>query len=85
MLIHLWKKVFYKLNLDYIAIGNKIKKARQSKNISRSQFALMLNVSSSYIGRIERGTVKINLKRIIEIANLLDVSMNNLIDGRYME
>lgn len=73
------------MDLDYETIGNKIKKIRLSKNISQLQLASKLGVSGTYISRIERGAVKINLRRLSQIAKILDVSVNNLMDGRYID
>ena len=46
--------------LDYSIIGSRIRKARQSKEITQEQLAEKLDVSVAFISRIERGTSHIN-------------------------
>ncbi len=67
--------------LDYSVIGNRIRKSRLDKKMTQEKLAEALNVSVAFISRIERGTTHVNLKRLSEICNLLDISEGYLING----
>ena len=67
--------------LDYSIIGSRIRKARQSKEITQEQLAEKLDVSVAFISRIERGTSHINLKRLNQICDLLDVTEGYVLNG----
>ena len=67
--------------LDYSVIGNRIRKSRLDKKMTKEKLAEALNVSVAFISRIERGTTHVNLKRLSEICNLLDISEGYLING----
>ena len=59
--------------LDYSIIGERLKKARLSKNLTQEQLAEKLDVSVAFLSRAERGNVKINLYRITQICYILDI------------
>lgn len=67
--------------LDYSIIGERLKKARLSKGFTQEQLAEKLDVSVAFLSRAERGNVKINLSRITQICNILDVSISNILTG----
>ncbi len=67
--------------LDYKLIGKRLKQARLEKNITQEHIAEILDVSSTYISRIETGSTKINLKRIYEICNILEADEAKIISG----
>jgi transcriptional regulator with XRE-family HTH domain len=53
-----------------------IKKIRELKNITRKYVAGELGMSNSGFGKIERGEVDLNVSKLIQIANVLDVSVD---------
>ena len=53
-----------------------IKKIRELKNITREYVAGELGMSTSGYGKIERGEVDLNVSKLIEIANVLDISVD---------
>lgn len=67
--------------IDYKIMGERIKKARLEKNLTQEKLAEELNVSIAYLSRIETGTTKINLKRLNEICNILDISEAEILSG----
>lgn len=67
--------------VDYKIIGERLKKARLSKKLTQEKLAEALNISVAYLSRIETGTTKINLKRLNEICNLLDISESSILSG----
>lgn len=66
-------------DIDYVSIGNMIRKYRKNKNLTLLQLSEMIDVSESFIGQIERGKNKPSLETIINIANALDVSVDDLL------
>lgn len=71
------------LNVDYQLIGKRIKELRKSKRITQEMLAEMLDISVSYISRIERGIVKISLETLVKTAAALDMPPSYFLDGIY--
>lgn len=68
------------MEIDFKAIGNRIKKVRLKAGFSQEQLAEILNVTPSYMSHLERGTSKINLTKLITIANTFSLdSMDSLL------
>lgn len=67
--------------LDYKILGNRLKQARLSKDLTQEQLAEILDVSVAYISRVETGNVEIILKRLSQICSILDVNMGYILDG----
>ena len=66
------KKEVCKLLPDYDVIGRRIKTARLEQNITQEELADKIDVSIAFMSRVERGTSKINLKRLTQnIINIL--------------
>lgn len=66
---------------DYDVIGRRIKSARLEQNITQEQLADKIYVSVAFMSRIERGHAKINLKRLTQIAEILQVEPGYLLTG----
>ncbi len=66
---------------DYDVIGRRIRTARLEQNIRQEELADKLEVSVAFMSRVERGKSKINLKRLTQIAELLNVSPGYLLTG----
>ncbi len=67
--------------IDFTAIGRKIKMYRKKRGKTQADLAENLDVSSKYISAIERGEAKVSLKRLDEIAEILNVSITDLLTG----
>lgn len=66
---------------DYSVIGRRIREARLNKKIRQEELADKINVSVAYMSRVETGKSQINLKRLTQIAEVLDVSPGYLLIG----
>ncbi len=66
---------------DYSVIGRRIKQARLEEHITQEQLADKLNISTAFMSRVERGHCNINLKRLTQIASLLNVTPGFLLTG----
>ena len=68
------------MGIDYNLIGERIKEARKNKGYTQEKLAEELDVAVTYLSRLEKG-FPINLKRLAQISQLLDVSMEYLLTG----
>ena len=60
-------------------IGNRIKLARISKNLSQDSVAEDLGISVSAYSNMERGAVDITVSRIIQVADILQINWISLL------
>lgn len=65
--------------VDFKAIGNRIKQKRKTKGLTQEHLAEKLFVSVGYISNIERGTTKISLTTLSDIADILECDVSELI------
>ena len=76
------------MNVDYGAIGQRIKQVRRSRDMTQERLAEALSVSVGYISQIERGVTKINLDTLAAVAAHLNCELSELVtgvSGRYLE
>lgn len=66
-------------NIDYIALGKRIKEKRISKKLTQEQLGEICELSSAHIGHIERGTRILSVDVLFRIAQALDVSIDYLL------
>ena len=69
------------MEIDYGIIGERIKTERLKKKITQVELAEMIDVSVVYLSRVERGSTRINLKRLIEICNVLEITPGEILQG----
>jgi transcriptional regulator with XRE-family HTH domain len=62
---------------DY-RLGRKIQKIRKSKGVTQEQLAEKLRVSTTFIGYVETGYRRPNLKMIYKIAKALSVKVKDI-------
>ena len=67
--------------IDYILIGQRLKNARKEAGLTQEFIAEKLNLSIAFVSRIERGDSHINLKRLSEFCDLLNVSEGEILNG----
>ena len=67
--------------IDYSVIGERLKRARKEKQLTQEQLSEKLDVSIAFLSRIERGSSQINLKRLTQICEILDVSEGEILNG----
>ena len=66
-------------NMNQKAIGRRIKSARERKHLTQEQLAEAVDLSPMHISVIERGVKPPKLETLVNIANVLDVSADNLL------
>ena len=61
-----------------IALGDAIRRIRQTKSISQERLALLAGVDRSYFGRVERGDNNVAMLTLVKIAAGLEISVGDL-------
>lgn len=61
-----------------VALGQEIRKVRQTKGISQEDFAARAGLGRSYYGGIERGERNVAALNLMKIASALDVEAGEL-------
>lgn len=67
------------MKIDYELIGQRIKEKRQEKGYSQEELAELIKASRSHIGNVESGQKGTSLEMIVNIANELGCSANDLL------
>jgi len=66
-------------NFYTMSIGKRIKKLRELRNYTQTYMSLELEISVSAYSKIERDETEISLKRLEQISEILNVSINGII------
>lgn len=66
-------------NLDYAAIGKRIREARQKRSWSIDKLAYLSNLSRPHMNHIETNYTKLSLPALVSIANALEVTADDLL------
>lgn len=70
-------------DLNFKVIGLKIKERRQSMGFTQEFISNQLDVNQSHISNIECGRANPSLFSLIQIANVLECSIDYFISGEY--
>lgn len=65
--------------MDFIAVGKRIKEAREREGLTQEELAEYVDMSSAHISVIERGKKGLRLENLVRIANVLGVSPDELL------
>lgn len=60
-------------------LGNRIREERLKLNLTQERLAEDVNLSTAYIGQIERGERSLTLDNLIEVSNRLGVTVDYLL------
>ena len=67
------------MGIDYISIGNRIKEIRMAKGWTQAKLAEESGIEPSNISHIERAATKLSLPTLVNIANALEVTLDELV------
>ena len=67
------------MELDYKAIGKRIKTARIKADLTQERLSEMVDISPTHLSNIETGTTRLSLNAVVRIANALGVSADDLL------
>lgn len=67
---------------DYKAcMGKRMKEKRKLLHLTQEQMSEKLNISIKHYGGVERGIAGLSIENLIEVSNILGVSLDYLIKG----
>lgn len=67
------------MELDYKAIGKRIKIARIKADLTQERLAESVEISPTHLSNIETGTTRVSLTAIVNLANALSVTVDDLL------
>ena len=67
--------------VSYTAIGRNIRTARNKERLTQAQMAELLGMSTLHYGRLERGNRAISLDQLAAVADVLHISIFDLLNG----
>lgn len=67
------------MELDYKAIGRRIKFARIRKDVTQEAVAEKIRMSEQHVSNIETGNTKLSLPAIVAMANAVDASVDEFL------
>jgi len=59
-------------------IGRRVQELRRDRNKTQAELAEMADLSTNYVGEIERGETQATLETLLRIADALEVNPSNL-------
>lgn len=69
------------MKLNYERMGRIIKAIRKERGLSQAELAESTDLSVPYISHIETGRSKASLETVVNIANILNVTVDRLLSG----
>lgn len=67
--------------LDYVAIGSRIRRYRWESKISQEELAEAVGISTTHMSHIETGTTKLSLTVLANISLALNISADLILNG----
>ena len=67
--------------IDYKALGQRVRRLRQEHKLTQEELAEQIGVSHSFVGHIERGSRKASLETLVMLANVMEISTDDLLQG----
>lgn len=65
--------------VDYTLLGKRIREERLRLNLTQEKLSEDINISTAYLGQIERGERNVTLDKLIPLANRLGVTVDFLL------
>ena len=66
------------MSVDYGKLGERVREQRKRGSMSQAKLAEAAEVSTQHISNIENAKTKVSLEKLVDIANVLDCSMDEL-------
>ncbi len=73
------------MTIDYQLIGQRIASCRKKNYVTQERLAEHLDVSVTYISKIERGKTQLSLERLVQISQYLNISPTELLYGNSLD
>ena len=65
--------------MDYVSLGRRIREERLKCNLTQEKLAEKINLSTAYIGQIERGERRVSVDTLVLISTHLNTSVDYLL------
>ena len=69
------------MSINYERIGKRIQGMRKLRHLSQADLAELTGMSVAYISHIETGTKHASLESVVRIANALNVTVDQILNG----
>lgn len=69
------------MGFDQKALGQRVKHLRREKNLTLEKMSSKLNISIDHLNRIELGKRGVSIDLLLDMAELLDVTVDFLVRG----
>lgn len=66
-------------SMDYSKLGERIREERLKRHVTQAELAEAVDISTTYIGQIERGEKSLTLDTLVKIVNYFDVTVDYLL------
>ena len=66
-------------SINYPEVGARIRQQREHIGMTQEQLGEACDLSASFVGHIERGSRKLSVESLYELASVLDVSVDYLL------
>lgn len=67
------------MTINYITVGKRIRRLRTAQRITQEELAFRIGTSAAFISNIECAKKKPSLQKLSQIAEALDVTVNDLL------
>jgi transcriptional regulator with XRE-family HTH domain len=74
-----YKKLGLIYIMDFYQLGKKIRSLRLTNHLSQAELAESIDVSTNYIGQIERGDRKPSLETLVSLCEVLHTSLDYIL------
>lgn len=68
------------MSIEYARIGRHLRKAREKKNLTQARVGEMLGIAENTYNCMERGKLPLNLKRIIQLCEIYEITPGSVLD-----
>ena len=65
--------------MDYYQIGQRIRKIRKAHKLSQDELASKVGISTTHMSQIETGNTKLSLPVLVDLADALQVRVDDLL------
>ena len=72
----------YKYKLDYRFIARRVKQAREAANLTQSELAERIDISTNAVAQLETDRMHPKLQTLLNIANVLQLDINYFLCSR---
>ena len=67
--------------VDFNIIGKRLKNARKNKHLTKDKLSEQMGVSIAYLSKVETGKIHINIERLSQMCNILNITEGEILNG----